>query len=235
MKLRDFFWSQDWPWRGIRSYTVPRLLRLFHAGLMATVRLSTTGVHHMRPFLQKADAGSSGALFVLWHDHTLVPLHLFRGQNIGVMMSTSRAGRMQAAFWSLYGWRIVWGSSRKKEGITAVREVLRLVREGANCGFTPDGPKGPRHSAHGGVVYLASKAPAVVLPIAVAASDAWQLSTWDKYLIPKPFSRVHLNVGEPLHVPANLAREENEMWRVRIETALNESHRQAQKEVEKYR
>ncbi|MBW3636179.1 MAG: lysophospholipid acyltransferase family protein [Armatimonadetes bacterium] len=231
MKLRDYFWSKGQPWRGIRSYTVPRLLRLLHAGLMSTIRLSTTGVHHMRPFFEKTEG--PGALFVLWHDHTLVPLHLFRGRDICVMMSTSRAGRMQAAFWNLNGWRIVWGSSKKKEGITAVREVLRLVREGVNCGFTPDGPKGPRHQAHGGVVYLASKAPAVVLPIAVAASDEWRLSTWDKYLIPKPFSRVHVNVGEPLHVPAELSREENEMWRGKIEAALNESHRQAQEEIKK--
>jgi lysophospholipid acyltransferase (LPLAT)-like uncharacterized protein len=229
MKLRDLFWSKGNPWRGIRSYSVPRLLRFMHAGLMSTVRITTTGVHQSQGYYGRTEG--PGALFVLWHDHTLVPLHLFRQRGIGVMMSRSRAGQMQAAFWSLYGWPVVWGSTKKKEGIAALREVLRLVRGGAMFGFTPDGPKGPRRYAHPGVVYLASKAPAVVMPLAVAASDYWQLSTWDKYLIPKPFSRVHIHLGEPLHVPENLSKEDNEIWRLKIQDALNESERRAQEEL----
>jgi hypothetical protein len=231
MKLRDYFWSKGQPWRGIRSYTVPRLLRLIHTVLMTTVRISTTGVHHTKSYY--GVKGKPGALFVLWHDHTLVPLHVFQRQSITVMMSRSRAGQMQAAFWSLYGWPIVWGSTKKKEGVTALREVLRQVRDGAIIGFTPDGPKGPRRYAHPGVVYLASKGPAVVMPLAVAASDFWELPTWDKYLIPKPFSRVHIHVGTPLHVPPDLSREESEVWRVKIEAALNESERCAREEVNK--
>lgn len=230
MKLRDYFWSKGQPWRGIRSYTVPRLLRLLHSVLMLTVRVSTTGIHRSKGYYGKSEG--PGALFVLWHDHTLVPLHLFRFRGIGVMMSTSRAGRMQAAFWSLYGWPIVWGSTKKKEGVAALREVLRLVRGGAMFGFTPDGPKGPRRTAYPGVVYLASKAPAIVMPLSVAASDYWQLSTWDRYLIPKPFSRVHVHLGEPLHVPPDLTKIESEEWRLKIEAALNDAEKCAHQQLE---
>jgi lysophospholipid acyltransferase (LPLAT)-like uncharacterized protein len=156
---------------------------------------------------------------------------VFRGRNIGVMMSTSRAGQMQAAFWNLYGWPPVWGSTRKREGIQALRNVLRLIGSGQSFGFTPDGPKGPRHHAQPGVVYLSSKGQAPVMPLAVVASHCWQLSTWDKYCIPKPFSRVHLHVGEPLQPPGELTRQETEEWRVKIEDALNEARRSAQREL----
>lgn len=198
---------------------------------MLSIRLSTTGMHRTKGIYDRTEA--PGTLFILWHDHTFVPLFLFQGRGIGTLMSTSRAGQMQAAFWKLYGWPIVWGSTKKRAGVTALREILKKMREGAVFGFTPDGPKGPRHEAHGGAVYLASKAPAILLPISVAASRAWQLPTWDKFLIPKPFSRVHVHVGEPISIPPNLSREETLEWQSKIAEALNEAHRVAQAELQK--
>jgi lysophospholipid acyltransferase (LPLAT)-like uncharacterized protein len=230
MKFRDVYWSPNPYWSAIRSWTVPRILRLFHMSLMLTLRISTTGVHRTEGKYHRTEA--PGCLFVLWHEHTFIPLHVMRGQGIGTMMSTSRSGRMQAAFWSLYGWPIVWGSTKKREGITALREVLRRLKTGAMFGFTPDGPKGPRRFAHPGVVYLASKAPAIVLPISFVASKYWRLGTWDKYLIPKPFSKVHMHIGKPIEIPANLTREETELWQVKVAEALNEAERVAQWELE---
>ncbi|RYX81235.1 DUF374 domain-containing protein [bacterium] len=224
MKLRDAFWTPQQPFAAIRSWTIPRLLRLLHSGLMCSLRISTSGAHHLQYFLETPD---KGGLFVLWHDHTLLPLHLFREQGIATMMSRSRAGQMQAAFWSLYGWSIIWGSTKKKEGIAALRETLRYVSEGGIAGFTPDGPKGPRREAHGGVVYLASKSGAPVIPVAVAASNFWQLTTWDKYLIPKPFARVHLHMGEPMAIPSGLSRAESEDWLLKVKNAIDEAEREA--------
>jgi len=229
MQFRDYFWTQGEPWRGLRSYLFPRLLRLIHSALMCTVRITTTGFSQFVPYL--VDKPEVGALFVLWHDHTLVPLHILRRRNIGVMMSTSRAGQMQAAFWGLYGWPAVWGSTKKREGVRALREVLTLLKGGQSFGLTPDGPKGPRHHAQPGAVFLASKAGTPIFPLTVVASDCWQLSTWDRYLIPKPFSRVHLHLGPPLRPPENLSREETEVWRLRVEVALNEAEDTARSEL----
>jgi lysophospholipid acyltransferase (LPLAT)-like uncharacterized protein len=149
------------------------------------------------------------------------------------MMSASRAGQMQAAFWRLYGWPTVWGSTKKREGITALREVLRLLRTGQSFAFTPDGPKGPRHHAQPGVIYFASNAPALVIPAGIAASSYWQLPTWDRYLIPKPFARVHMHFGEALHIPEKLGRDEMEHWRQRVEAELNQANTTAQQWLEK--
>ncbi len=230
MKLRDVFWTSTPPFGAIRSWGVPRLFRVLHSALMSTLSISTTGVFRYKPFIEARD---KGALLVVWHDQTLVPLHLLRDSGIATMMSRSRAGRMQGAFWQLYGWPIVWGSTKKKEGIIALRETLRLISEGGLMGFTPDGPKGPRHHAHGGVVYLASKSGVPILPLACAATRSWQLPTWDKYLIPKPFARVHVHVGEELRVPPGLSREETLAWQGRVKSALDEAEFVAQGELKR--
>lgn len=222
---RDYFWSRGEPWNSIRSALVPRLLQAVHSSLMLSLRLSASGLGQMPEIVDRPpdDPPERGALFVCWHDHTLVVLHLFQKRNIGVMMSRSRAGQMQAAFWSLYGWPIIWGSSKKREGIRALREALRLLRGGQSVAFSPDGPKGPRHQAHAGVIYLASNAPSAIIPLGVASDAFWQLPTWDRYLIPKPFARVHVHMGPPLLVPPNLSRDEMDAWQRRIEAEINRS------------
>lgn len=230
MKPRDVFWTSAPPFAAIRTWIVPRLLRLIHCALMNTLSISTSGVSRFRPYLEAPDRG---ALFVVWHDHTLVPLHLFRGAGIATMMSRSRAGQMQGAFWKLYGWPIVWGSTKKKEGIAALRETLRLICEGGLMGFTPDGPKGPRRQAHGGVVYLASKSGVPILPLSCAASSAWRLPTWDRYLIPKPFARVHIHVGEAIWVPPDLSREDTLKWQERVKEILDEAESVAGRELQR--
>jgi lysophospholipid acyltransferase (LPLAT)-like uncharacterized protein len=217
-KFRDYFWATGEPWNSIRSWLAPRLLMVVHSILMCTVRFSSSGV---RQAWQRRSEG--GTLLVTWHDLTFIPLHLLRDQDIYAMISTSRAGKVQAAFWRLYGWPTLWGSSKKREGIRALRQILNGLREGRMFAFTPDGPKGPRHKVQPGVVYLASNASAAIIPVGVAASSCWRLPTWDKYLIPRPFARVHIHMGEPVDIPSNLSREQMQEWQTRMETILHQT------------
>ena len=230
MALRIEFWLDEKPWRDFRDWFVPRLFRFLHSSLFNTLNISTTGVHRMMPSLEGRERPA--ALFVIWHDQTLVPLHLFRGTGITTLMSTSRNGRMFAAVWKLFGWPVVYGSTNKKAAVAALREMLNRLENGVTVGLTPDGPRGPRHEAHGGSVYLASKTGTAILPIAWRASKAWHLPTWDKYMIPKPFARVHLHVGPPLHIPPKLSHEETDAWQIKVTQALDEAERVAQWELE---
>ncbi len=231
MSLNSVFWTEERPWRELRNWAVPRLFRVLHSALMNTLRVSTSGVHRMTPYLEGHE--KSGAVFVLWHDQSLFPLFFFSQSGMASMLSTSRNGRLWAGVWKLYGWPVIWGSTNKRAGVLALRDALARLREGKNIGFTPDGPLGPRHQAHGGVVYLASKAPAVVMPISYSASDAWHLRTWDRYLIPKPGAHVHLHVGAPIQIPPDLTREATEAWQQKIAAALDETERVARAEVER--
>ena len=227
LSFRDYFWSQGEPWNSIRTWGLPRFLRVVHSVLMCTLRISTSGVRQADALLGQ----EMGVVFITWHDLTLMPLHLFRHKNIGVIMSTSHSGRIQAALWRLYGWPTTWGSTNKREGIKALREVLRLLRAGQSFAFTPDGPKGPRHQAHPGAIYLASNAPTVLMPLTVAASAYWRLPTWDRYLIPKPFAHVHVHIGDPVTVPTDIPRDEMEQWQQSVTTIINEAAAEASRQL----
>ena len=210
MGARPWFWSDIQPWYTLRNQVVPHLLHGLHAGLMCSLRITTSGLNQAHPYLNGDTA--QGALFIVWHDSLLLPMHLVRHKKMGVMVSRSRSGQIAAALWKLHAFPIVWGSTRKRAGIQAVREALGHLRAGQSIGFAPDGPQGPRHQAHPGVVYLAAQAPALIMPVGVAASAAWRMPTWDRHLIPRPFARVHLHVGAPIEVPQNVAREQIVHW-----------------------
>lgn len=227
-KFRDAFWTPAQPWKGVREWVIPRFFQAWHSALFCTVKVTTTGYGRGMPL---ATNGEQGAVIVCWHDKTLAPLHILRDLNLAGMISTSRAGQLQGAFWARYGWRIVWGSTKKREGVRALREGMRLLREGQSFAFTPDGPKGPRHKVQGGVVYMASNAPGVILPIGVAASRGWLLPTWDKHLIPKPFSHVHLHMAKPLHLPPDIPKSELPQWLQVVEDALEAAEREAERRV----
>ena len=230
MSFRIEFELEKKPWVYGRDWLVPRLFRALHSSLFSTLDISTTGVHRMMPSVE--GRVKPAALMVLWHDQTLVPLHLFQQTGIVTLMSTSRNGRLFARVWNLFGWRVVYGSTNKKAAIAALREMLHYLQDGVPVGLTPDGPRGPHRQAHGGAVYLASKTGTILLPVAYRASKFWNLPTWDKYIIPKPFSRVHLHVGPPLHIPPKLSAQETDAWQIKVGQAIIEAERVAQWELE---
>ncbi len=228
---RKYFWLPGARLQKVRAWIIPRLIYRFTRMLMMTVRFTTSGLERGLPIVDEPQ--EIGAIFITWHDLTLPILHTFRHKNIGVIVSPSRWGKIQATVAGFYGWPATWGTTRKQAGIQALRDVVRLLRTGQSFAFACDGPRGPRHQSQVGVVFMASRAPAVVMPLGVAISSAWQLPTWDRYLIPKPFARVHLHIGEAMEVPKGLAREEMEEWRCKIEAELVRAQEMAQDELDR--
>lgn len=219
MGFRHYFWTKGEPWNSVRSQIAPQTLRALHSGLMCGVRLSSSGVHQGREYLEREQNGP-GAIFVVWHDVMFFPMYLFRDKGVGVIVSQSRSGQVAAALWRLYGWPTTWGSTKGQQGVPALRKGISILKSGQSLGFTPDGPLGPRHCAQPGVVYLAASSGAPVFPLGVGISRAWRLGTWDRQVIPQPMSHAHLHLGEPIHVPREGARSDVELWREKIERAM---------------
>ncbi len=76
-------------------------------------------------------------------------------------------------------------------------QAMKSLRAGEDVAITPDGPRGPRHSVAPGIVKLAQKMDAYILPFHYEASSFWQLGSWDRFEIPKPFSTITFRIGEP--------------------------------------
>lgn len=175
----------------------------------------------------RAIAEHGGAIFVTWHGRTLLPAWRLRRRGWWVLVSLSRDGDIQAENFRRFGFRVIRGSTGRR-GVAATREILAALADGGVLAFTPDGPRGPTRVVQEGVVYFAQRSGKPIIPGGVSAWPRWQLSTWDRYLIPCPFSRAHWVYGEPILVGPD---EEVQAVCQRIGAAIDALERRAERAV----
>ena len=136
-----------------------------------------------------------------------------------VLTSLSGDGELLARFAAGFGIGAVRGSARRR-GAGALRELVETVKNGHDIFITPDGSRGPRYGLKAGLVSLAQLTGALVIPVGVEFSRCWRLRSWDGFMIPKPFARVTLRIGEPFRVPETQTEADFENERCRCEQAL---------------
>jgi lysophospholipid acyltransferase (LPLAT)-like uncharacterized protein len=141
-------------------------------------------------------------IYVFWHDRIFMTTYWWRRRRIVVMTSQSFDGEYIARFIQRFGYGAARGSSTRG-GVGAVVEMARLMRAGCTTAFTIDGPKGPRYVAKMGAVLLAKKSGHPIMPVTMALERYWTLPSWDKFQIPKPFTRAKVFVAEPIYVPSD--------------------------------
>jgi lysophospholipid acyltransferase (LPLAT)-like uncharacterized protein len=144
-------------------------------------------------------------VFAFWHRSLLACAHRFRNLDIAILISSSFDGELIARTVELLGFRAVRGSS-SRGGAAGLRNMQLAYAAGHRCAFTADGPRGPVFVAKPGTALLANSvggalAAGTWVGCFYALPDrAWELRSWDRFLIPKPFSRVVLTW--PAHIPA---------------------------------
>ncbi len=161
----------------------------------------------------KTDQGES-VILVGWHGSTFIPITRFRNRGYWAMISTSRDGDRQNQLFHRAGFRTVRGSTSARGAIEAVITMRKALKKGGVLAHTVDGPRGPSGVVHPGAIYLAQKAGCPLVPVGVAASPCIKLSTWDRYIVPLPFSRGTMVLGQPIPVPADLDDEGRKQFAV---------------------
>jgi len=173
------------------------------------------------------DAGKP-LIVAFWHGRLFMAPFALHGERrrINVMISTHRDGQMISRVVDLLGVRTVAGST-SKGGLTALRQAIRVLRDGNLLGITPDGPRGPRMRASDGVIALARHTGAPIFPLSYSTSRRKVMNSWDRFLLPLPFSRGVFVWGPPIAVDAGANDTAMEQARLAVENALNEASEKA--------
>ncbi len=138
-----------------------------------------------------------------------------------MLISTHRDGRFIAGAIEKIGFQTISGSSRRGGGSALVR-LIRTLRQGGAVGITPDGPRGPGMRAKAGAIKAAQLSGVPVLPVSGSLRHARFLRSWDRFCLPRPFSRGVIVWGSPIHVPRDADETLIENKRRELEQALND-------------
>ncbi len=183
-----------------------------------TLRLEVIGRKNLDRFKKEGRP----VIFAFWHNRLLYTSYYLRKERFTVMASQSRDGDLIALVCRIFGIGSVRGSS-SRGGIRSVYELARLMQSGGgNGGITPDGPRGPKYILQPGVLILAKKSRAPVLPVSINFSRKKVFQSWDRFLFPYPLSKAVLVFGEPFWVPEDARREKMERLRSELEGRLRE-------------
>lgn len=182
-----------------------------------TLRLRLQG----REYFEQLVATGKGVVFALWHGRVVGPMLLHRRQGIVVLVSQHLDGEMIARTVHRLGYKTIRGSSTRG-GKEAFQQMTTVLKEGKYCAVTPDGPKGPRHHFKAGTIYMAQQAGAYILPLTFAAENKIQFNSWDRFILPKPFSKVVAVYGKPFFVDPELQGEALELLVRQVEAEMIE-------------
>ena len=175
---------------------------LFHA-IVSTLRIETPGFDDVR----RLKAGGRPVLYAFFHGAFFPMVYALRKQGVCILTSLSRDGELLSRVLLSQGYQVVRGSSTRG-GIRGLLEMTRIIQKGSDGGIAVDGPKGPRHQVKPGVLFLAEKTGAPIIPIGVGFSNAFCFrKSWDASMLPLPFSRVVLKYGGPMVIRAGDERE----------------------------
>jgi hypothetical protein len=162
-------------------------------------------------------------IFAIWHNRLLMLPPPFdrwfpTRQSIG-LISASRDGDVVSVLIERSGYGTIRGSTSRK-GVIALRQLVEALAAGNNVLFTPDGPRGPVYEVSPGVIFVAQKSGAPIVPIHVEYSSCWRLKNWDRFCVPRPFSKLRFIVGAAFHVESTTGPEQFEAERLRLQGAM---------------
>ena len=183
--------------------------------------------------LQDLKSKKQNFIFAIWHQNLFAGILAQTGLQHIVIVSKSKDAEPVAFTCKLLGHLVVRGSSRKgnvdKNGQAAKEEMIECLKKGHPGAVTVDGPKGPVFKVKPGIIDMALKSKAMLVPYIVAPMSYWQFKSWDHFKLPKPFSKILVSYGEPIKV--NESNETFDEDILKLENALNKQTIETEKHL----
>lgn len=212
--------------RGIVQRVLVRVVSFFAAWLLriwfATCRVTVHGAD----FRRMADECKNAVIAAFWHYSLFYVFYHLRTDSAAVLVSASEDGDYIAALAENLNFTTVRGS-RNRKGLRALKELINCLKRGENIGIVADGSQGPPLVVQSGAILMASRTGCPILPLAWSSSRYLTFRSWDRTVIPLPFSHIHFYYGEPYSVPPGLGGDEIELHRNLLEKRMNALYHQS--------
>lgn len=174
------------------------------------------GLEKVRPLIE-----SRKLIFAFWHSRILLISYIYKGLGAYTLVSKSKDGEIIARILQRQGQICVRGST-KRGGLRALARHIKLLKATGSPGAViPDGPRGPRFKAQPGVITLAQKTGFPILPITYSARRVKIFGSWDRFMLPAPFTRCRVVFGDPIQVTPDASKADLEHFRRRLEAELS--------------
>ena len=184
--------------------------------LFNTIKIERQGFERVKPIIS-----SGKVIFAVWHSRMLLVSYLCKGLNGTAMVSSSKDGEIAARIIQRQGHEAVRGST-KKGGFHALSRLIKKVKEKNKPGLiVPDGPQGPRCKVQPGIIILAQKTGYPIVPISYSAKKIKVFASWDRFILPFPFTKCTAVYGDPVYVPQNADENERKKRLILLENELN--------------
>lgn len=168
-------------------------------------------------------------IIAIWHGRLLLMPYLFpKKTKARAVISDHSDGRIVKFAAKAFGFKTIVGSSTKG-GVRAFREMVETLNSGESLFITPDGPKGPRGTFQAGAAEAARMTGAPLVPVSISGTPAKFFKSWDKFMLPKLYSDIHIYYHAPLTIHKKASETERDIFYQDCEDALNKAEREADK------
>ena len=211
-------------WQRLVLAIVPHMVRALLFVFGRTWRFEVIAEEGVTPVLfgEKPGAG----IYCFWHQCVLPCTVYFRKSNAVILISRSFDGELITRILNMFGYDAVRGSSSRsaREGLLGLKHVIETGRTAI---FTADGPRGPIYQTKMGPIKLAQTTGAPIGAFHLQPERAWVMKSWDRFLVPKPFTRIVVSWAQWTHVPADLPGDQFESKRQELNNALERARGRA--------
>ena len=191
----------------LKAFLLSLLGRWIFQLLFFLNKVSVTGEENLLKLIKSGNP----IMLCLWHGRLLFPSWYIRQHTTLHIISSRHAdSEILAHILRKWGYGLIRGST-KKGGLSVIREMTKIFSKGGMIAVTNDGPKGPARIAKSGSIGLAIKNNVKIITVTGSATKYWQVKSWDRFMLPKPFGKIQIVVSAPMEITEQLSTSDDEV------------------------